>query len=75
MRNLKTVMEELDISYTLPVQPVLLPKNTPFGGGASVSSRPGSIQEQYGSFTSGLGGYARSADGGLAPSIRIGPGY
>lgn len=72
MRNLKTVMEELEISYTLPVQPILLPKNTPFGGGASISSRPGSVQEQFTSFTSG--GFARSADGGLAPSIRIASG-
>lgn len=28
MRNLKTVLEELDISYTLPIQPVLLPKGS-----------------------------------------------
>ena len=26
MRHLKTVLEELDIRYTMPVQPVLLPK-------------------------------------------------
>ncbi|KAH6914178.1 Mechanosensitive ion channel-domain-containing protein [Coprinopsis sp. MPI-PUGE-AT-0042] len=27
MRNLKTVLEELDITYTMPVQPVLLPSS------------------------------------------------
>lgn len=29
MRHLKTVLEELDMKYTLPVQPVLLPRNSP----------------------------------------------
>lgn len=29
MRYLKTVLEELDMKYTLPVQPVLLPRNSP----------------------------------------------
>lgn len=28
MRHLKTVLEELDLGYTLPVQPVLLPSGT-----------------------------------------------
>ena len=27
MRHLKTVLEELDIHYTMPVQPVLLPRS------------------------------------------------
>ncbi|KAF8995427.1 Mechanosensitive ion channel-domain-containing protein [Cyathus striatus] len=27
MRNLKTVLEELDIKYTMPVQPILLPRS------------------------------------------------
>jgi len=27
MRNMKTVLEELDVRYTLPIQPVILPRN------------------------------------------------
>lgn len=30
MRHLKTVLEELDIRYTMPVQPVLLPRPSVF---------------------------------------------
>ncbi|TDL20127.1 hypothetical protein BD410DRAFT_821919 [Rickenella mellea] len=30
MRNLKTVLEELDVTYSMPVQPVLLPKYSPY---------------------------------------------
>ncbi|CAL1714828.1 unnamed protein product [Somion occarium] len=29
MRNLKSVLEELDVKYTMPIQPVLLPRNLP----------------------------------------------
>ncbi|OCH93689.1 hypothetical protein OBBRIDRAFT_790044 [Obba rivulosa] len=35
MRFLKTVLEELDVRYTEPVQPVLLPRQPPFGYGGS----------------------------------------
>lgn len=39
MRHLKSVLEELDIRYTLPIQPVLLPRDrppmSPMGGGGS----------------------------------------
>ena len=37
MRHLKTVLEELDLRYTLPIQPVLLPNGTavPTPGNAS----------------------------------------
>ncbi|KAI0272641.1 hypothetical protein BC834DRAFT_840866 [Gloeopeniophorella convolvens] len=38
MRYLKTVLEELDIRYTMPVQPVLLPR-TPVPGSPSLSMR------------------------------------
>ncbi|EPQ54807.1 hypothetical protein GLOTRDRAFT_111417 [Gloeophyllum trabeum ATCC 11539] len=31
MRYLKTALEELDLRYTMPVQPVLLPRGPPFG--------------------------------------------
>lgn len=30
MRNLKTLLEELDVQYTMPVQPVILPRAAPF---------------------------------------------
>ncbi len=36
MRNLKTILEELDIGYTMPLQPVLLP-NGPVPGGVTRS--------------------------------------
>ncbi|PFH45314.1 hypothetical protein AMATHDRAFT_71842 [Amanita thiersii Skay4041] len=34
MRHLKTVLGELNVEYTMPVQPVLLPHSTPFQGPA-----------------------------------------
>ena len=46
MRHLKTVLEELDVKYTLPVQPVLLPRerlNIPtslMGGGGGGGGSP-----------------------------------
>ncbi|KAK0203131.1 Mechanosensitive ion channel-domain-containing protein [Desarmillaria ectypa] len=36
MRNLKTILEELDVGYTMPLQPVLLP-NGPVPGGVTRS--------------------------------------
>lgn len=27
MRNLKTILEDLDVRYTMPIQPVLLPRS------------------------------------------------
>jgi len=29
MRHLKTILEELEISYTMPIQPILLPTSGP----------------------------------------------
>ena len=44
MRNLKTVLEELDVRYTLPVQPVLLPRNfNPFLFNSHSHSGPGGL--------------------------------
>jgi len=34
MRYLKTVLEELDIGYSMPIQPVVLPPGQPYGYGA-----------------------------------------
>jgi hypothetical protein len=39
MRHLKTVLEELEVGYSLPIQPVLLPKHSPFSD-SSQSIRP-----------------------------------
>ncbi|KAG7444519.1 uncharacterized protein BT62DRAFT_934160 [Guyanagaster necrorhizus] len=36
MRNLKTILEELDVRYTMPLQPVLMP-NAPVPGGVTRS--------------------------------------
>lgn len=36
MRNLKTILEDLDVQYTMPVQPVLLP-HPPSGPGGGAS--------------------------------------
>ncbi|KAJ7188741.1 Mechanosensitive ion channel-domain-containing protein [Mycena filopes] len=38
MRNLKTVLEELDLRYSLPVQPILLPQGPPPGGNLSLGN-------------------------------------
>jgi len=41
MRHLKTVLEELDIRYTMPVQPVLLPKgDASYGPSVPVMQSP-----------------------------------
>ncbi|KAL5536761.1 hypothetical protein ACEPAF_584 [Sanghuangporus sanghuang] len=49
MRHLKTILEELDISYTLPVQPVVLPKAPPYSGGLlNVPSRFSQSRESLG---------------------------
>ena len=40
MRNLKNILEELDIRYTMPVQPVLLPGPPPGLPGSSKDSSP-----------------------------------
>jgi hypothetical protein len=45
MRYLKTVLEEFDIRYTMPIQPVILPRGQPYGYGPAdptiQSPRPG----------------------------------
>jgi hypothetical protein len=43
MRNLKTILEELDIQYTMPVQPVFLPKTPPFVGRGDSNLGNGSL--------------------------------
>ncbi|KAA1470313.1 hypothetical protein DENSPDRAFT_836085 [Dentipellis sp. KUC8613] len=40
MRHLKTVLEDLDIKYTMPIQPVLLPKGLPSGVPRSLVGDP-----------------------------------
>ncbi|KAL0953430.1 hypothetical protein HGRIS_004666 [Hohenbuehelia grisea] len=41
MRNLKTALEELDIKYEMPIQPILLPRVPPPGYGARDYGRDG----------------------------------
>ncbi|KAJ6581336.1 Mechanosensitive ion channel-domain-containing protein [Mycena capillaripes] len=53
MRNLKTILEDLDLRYTLPVQPVLLPQGLP----PAAAGRPGASLDtgNAGSFFSSEG--------------------
>lgn len=62
MRHLKTVLEELDVRYTLPVQPVVLPRDAPLpprGGNDSLGN---------------AGFFAGSPTLGRAPTRSIRPG-
>ena len=46
MRHLKTVLEDLDIKYTMPIQPILLPNIPPFNSSPSLQPPlPGSGME------------------------------
>ena len=40
MRHLKTILEELDIRYTMPVQPVLLPRGASYGPSVPTMESP-----------------------------------
>ncbi|KAJ6474595.1 Mechanosensitive ion channel-domain-containing protein [Mycena vitilis] len=51
MRNLKTILEDLDLRYSLPVQPILLPQGMPPAFGGPPSSDTGNA----GSFLSSEG--------------------
>ncbi|EJD08533.1 uncharacterized protein FOMMEDRAFT_74431 [Fomitiporia mediterranea MF3/22] len=73
MRHLKTILEELDINYTLPIQPVLLPRENPYDGNSlRVPSRFTQSRESFGN-----AGYHQDdiyrapPGGGLGPSLRV----
>ena len=40
MKWFRGVLEELDLKYTAPIQPILLPKGNPFQDGGSPQMRP-----------------------------------
>ncbi|KAL1747916.1 Mechanosensitive ion channel-domain-containing protein [Schizophyllum fasciatum] len=61
MRHLKGILEELDIRYTMPVQPVTLPR-TPYAQG-SVQSPYGASREDLGN----AGGFRAGTQGLMAP--------
>ena len=70
MRNLKAVLEELDIRYTRPVQPLLLPRGG--AGGAApflnVPPSPGSRARGGSSETLGNAGFFEAGEMGRAPT-------
>ncbi|KAL5513321.1 hypothetical protein ACEPAH_3720 [Sanghuangporus vaninii] len=75
MRHLKTILEELDISYTLPVQPVVLPKAPPYSGGLlNVPSRVSQSRESLGNAGYHQEDFYRAPEGVFGPSIRVGRG-
>lgn len=61
MRNLKSVLEELQIRYTMPVQPVLLPRGHPLGVSSAIQQHlPG--RHTLDDTMLSNAGYARSGD-------------
>jgi hypothetical protein len=63
MRHMKEVLEELDVRYTMPVQPVLLPR----GGPPQGSPRPGGAGQGWlnaDAFGGLSGGLPRGGTGG-----------
>jgi len=74
MRYLKTVLEDLDVKYTMPIQPVLLPNKPPF----SSSPRLQSMRHENGMESKETLGNAGSFQGSseltLAPSRGLRPG-
>ncbi|RDB20890.1 hypothetical protein Hypma_011984 [Hypsizygus marmoreus] len=67
MRNLKVVLEELDVEYAMPVQPVLLPQYTAGGGDRGPQSAPHN-QESFGN----AGSFQRTEHLGAGRSMREG---
>lgn len=64
MRHLKTVLEELDVRYSMPVQPLLLPKGVSpsLGGQFNVNVRPPSRASGGSQSLSGNAGSFRGSD-------------
>lgn len=62
MRNLKTILEELEVKYTLPVQPILLPANMPPLASYQSNTRPTSPS-----------GFTLSSPGGARTQLRQSP--
>lgn len=73
MRHLKVLLEELDISYTMPIQPVLLPKGMSHGGNTLQVPQQsfGQSQDSFGNAGYHQDGYYRAPGGSLGPTIRL----
>lgn len=72
MRNLKTVLEELDVRYTMPVQPIVLPRDggmPPSRGGAPGHPSAGGYDESLGN-----AGFFTGSPIARAPTRSIRPG-
>jgi hypothetical protein len=71
MKHLKQLVEELDLRYTLPVQPILLPRNAPWAnngfGTNSLLSPPQGRGYQMSREESGNAGYYPADQVGRAP--------
>ncbi len=82
MRNLKAVLEELDVRYTEPVQPVILPRGVNIGVGSPYLDLPASPrsggQRRTGADESrdtlGNAGYLDPERLGRSPSRSLRPG-
>lgn len=77
MRHLKTVLEALDVKYTMPVQPILMPNKPAF---PNTSPRFGSMRQgQAGGMTSrdtlgNAGSFHGSPQLNRAPTRGLRPG-
>ncbi|KAJ7583391.1 Mechanosensitive ion channel-domain-containing protein [Mycena floridula] len=77
MRNLKTVLEELDIRYTMPVQPVIMPRAPPGPGGSPRSpvmmqQPPSGLSENFGNagrFQGSSSQYLRAPGGSFRSEV------
>ncbi|KAI0741441.1 Mechanosensitive ion channel-domain-containing protein [Daedaleopsis nitida] len=80
MRNLKAVLEDLDVRYTQPVQPIILPRGAGLGpGGSPYLDLPGSPRRAAGPGaesreTLGNAGYLEMDALGRSPSRSLRPG-
>ena len=54
MKWFRGVLEELDLKYTAPIQPVLLPKGNPFVDAGSAEIRPSPFRGFSSDSTSGM---------------------
>lgn len=70
MRNLKVILEELDLRYSMPVQPILLPR----GMNHSESLRMSVPRGMYSHESLGNAGSFQSSDHLRAPTRSLRPG-
>lgn len=82
MRNLKAILEDLDITYSMPVQPVSLPKYSPYPNGSSMGLQAPGGRQNFAPSSSqdfvleNLGNAGQFRGGGYGtppgPTIRVG---